>query len=915
MNRLLTLFESLLIGTVVSGPVLSEDAMPKQIRSIEGITEYELNNGLKVLLFPDVSRPTVTVNLTVFVGSRHEGYGEAGMAHLLEHMVFKGTPDHPEIPKVLKERGAQFNGTTWLDRTNYYETLPAGDENLEFAIHLEADRMVNSFIRAEDLASEMTVVRNEFERGENSPSRVLMQRMMGAAFEWHNYGKSTIGNRADIERVPVASLKEFYKRFYQPDNAMLVVAGKFEEQKVLQLTQQYFGALPRPERELNQTYTEEPAQDGERLVTLRRVGEVPTAGLTYHIPSGGHPDYPAIDVLATVMATEPSGRLYENLVKKRQAASIFGYTFALHDPGIVLFGGEAAQGIDGADLLQGMIDVVEGAAKEGFTEQEVERAKQELLKQRELSVANSRGIAVELSDWAAQGDWRLFFMYRDRLENVTADDVKRVAGDYLVQNNRTAGLFEPTEGPEHATIPATSNLAEMIGDYKGREQIAQGETFDAAPMAIEDRISRSILNSGIKIALLPRKTRGETVNLRLVLRYGNLEALKGRAAAAEMMPAMLTKGTENMSRQDIKDALDKYRAQLRVSGSPGEVQVTLQTLRSNLVPVLEIISEVLRKPVFPAEELELIKEARLSSAEQQLVDPTAIASNTVQKKISAYEPDDPRYIASLPEEVDRIKSVTIDQVKNLYSSLMSGQHGELSIVGDFDPADTVPVIDAITNGWQSGAGFEHIPKIPVDNEKGDLQKVQTPGKAQATYFAAMTLPFGNDHPDYAALSLGNDILGGGALSSRLGNRVRQDEGLSYTIQSAFQASAVDDRGVFYVFAIVNPENADKLHGVIQEELDKLLKDGITEDELREQKGGLLQRQELSRTSDSSLTSLMGTHAQTGRTMQFTADFEQRLAELTVADVNAALRKHIKPERLYIVMAGDFPKATPKTKAE
>ncbi|MCP4787132.1 MAG: insulinase family protein [Fuerstiella sp.] len=919
MNRLLTLSLLLLIGTVVSGPVLSQDAMPKQIRSIEGITEYELDNGLQVLLLPDGSRPTVTVNLTVFVGSRHEGYGEAGMAHLLEHMVFKGTPDHPEIPKVMKERGAQFNGTTWLDRTNYYETLPASDENLEFAIHLEADRMVNSFIKAEDLASEMTVVRNEFERGENSPSRVLMQRMMGAAYEWHNYGKSTIGNRADIERVPVANLKEFYKRFYQPDNAMLVVAGKFEPEKALKLTQQYFGALPRPERKLNRTYTEEPAQDGERLVTLRRVGEVPTAGLTYHIPSGGHPDYPAIDVLATVMATEPSGRLYDNLVKKRQAASVFGFTFALHDPGIVLFGGEAAQGIDGADLLQGMIDVVEGGGQKDITEQEVERAKQELLKQRELKVASSRGIAVELSEWAAQGDWRLFFLYRDRLENVTADDVKRVAAEYLIQNNRTAGLFEPTKGPERATIPATPDLAEMIGDYQGREQIAQGEDFDVAPMAIEERILRSRLNSGIKVAVLPKKTRGETVNLKFVLRYGNLEALKGKAAAAEMMPAMLTKGTENMSRQDIKDALDKYRAQLRVSGGPGEVQLTLQTLRSNLLPVLEIVSEVLRKPVFPPEELELIKEARLSSAEQRLVNPTSIASNTAQKKISVYAPDDPRYIASLTEEVERIKSVTIDQVKDVYSSLLSGQHGELSIVGDFDPADVVPAIGAFTDGWQSVTEFERIPKIPVNNEKGDLQRVNTPGKAQATYFAAMTLPIGDDHPDYAALSLGNYILGGGALSSRLGNRVRQDEGLSYTIQSAFQASAVDERSVFYVFAIVNPDNADKLHGVIREELDKLLKDGITEDELSEQKAGFLQREELSRTSDSALASLMGTYAQTGRTMQFTTDSEKKLSELTVEDVNAALRKHIKPDRLYIVMAGDFEKAQPeaasKTKAE
>ena len=514
---------------------------------------------------------------------------------------------------------------------------------------------------------------------------------------------------------------------------------------------------------------------------------------------------------------------------------------------------------------------------------------------------------MSLSDWSAQGDWRLFFLYRDRLEKVTVEDVQRVAEAYLIRNNRTAGLFDPTAQPQRATIPATPDLAEMIGDYNGREQIAQGEEFDASPLAIEKRIARSKLDSGIKVALLPKKTRGETVQLRLVLRYGSVEALKGKATAAEMLPGMLMMGTENLSRQAIQDALDKYRARLSVSGSPGEVTVSLQTLRNNLVPVLDVVYEVLRKPSFPAEELELMKEARLSSVEQRLTDPTAIASNTVQQKISVYEADDPRYVTSLEEDVALAKSVTIEQVQELYSTLLSGHHGELSIVGDFDPAEVAAAIGKLTADWNSDATYVQMPKIPVNNEKGDLQKINTPDKAQATYFAAMTLPIRNDHPDYPALVLGNTILGGGALSSRLGDRVRQDEGLSYTIQSAFQASAVDERSVFYIFAIVNPDNADKLHDVIHEELNKLLKDGITEDELKVQKGGLLQKQELTRTTDGSLTGLLTGHLQVDRTMQFTADFERRLSELTVEDVNAALRKHIKPERLYIVMAGDFEK--------
>ncbi|MEX2142011.1 MAG: pitrilysin family protein, partial [Pirellulales bacterium] len=181
----------------------ADASAPKKIAGVEGITEYQLDNGLRVLLYPDQSRPKVTVNMTVLVGSRHEGYGETGMAHLLEHMVFKGTPTHPNIPKALQEYGAQWNGTTSEDRTNYFETVNAGDKNLEFAIRMEADRLVNSRVKREDLLSEMTVVRNEFERSENDPSSVLYKRMIAAAFEWHNYGKTTIGNRSDIERVPI----------------------------------------------------------------------------------------------------------------------------------------------------------------------------------------------------------------------------------------------------------------------------------------------------------------------------------------------------------------------------------------------------------------------------------------------------------------------------------------------------------------------------------------------------------------------------------------------------------------------------------------------------------------------------------------------------------------------------------------
>jgi len=881
------------------------DEGPAFVRAVEGIVELKLANGMQVLLFPDVSRPTVTVNLTLFVGSRHEGYGEAGMAHLLEHMVFKGTPSRPTIPAELTKRGAQFNGTTWLDRTNYYETLSASDENLEFAISMEADRMINSLIKAEDLASEMTVVRNEFERGENSPQRVLMQRVFSTAYEWHNYGKSTIGNRADIERVPVENLRRFYKRFYQPDNAMLIVAGKFDPKKAVQLIQQYFGAIPKPERELDRTYTEEPAQDGDRMVTVRRVGEVAVAALAYHIPAGGHPDYATIDVMTTIMASEPSGRLYDSLVKRRLAAGVFGSSFALHDPGIIMFGAQAAPGTEGTTMLQNLIETVESSVEKPFTAEEVERARQEMLRQREIQVADSQGLAIQLSDWAAQGDWRLFFIYRDQLEKVTPEEVNRVAATYLVRSNRTAGLFEPTKESERASVPSTPDLAEMIGDYAGRSDVAQGEEFDASPEGIESRLERAQLSSGIKVTLLPRKTRGASVTLKLNLRYANLSDLKGLAVAAKLLPGLLDRGTENLTRQQISDELNNYRAEMNVSGDAGNLSVTVQTNRENLVPVLRIIEEVLRRPKLPAEELELIREEMLSNAAERINDPVAIAMNTVTRKMAPYGVDDPRYIAELKEDMVRTKGVTIEQIQDVFKRLVGASVGELTIIGDFDKDLVVPVVDEFTKGWTSNSAFERIPRISVNNLTGDFEQINTPDKANAAYFAAMTLPMKDSHPDYPALAIGNFILGSGGLSSRLADRVRQKDGLSYTVQSNLQASAIDERTSFYIFAISNPANSAKLHEAIQEELKRLVVDGITQEELDQAKEGYLQSQQVSRTDENSLIPMLEAYAFIGRDMKYVADFESKIRNLTVEDVNKALKNHIKPERLFIVSAGDF----------
>src|SRR3954453_3820660 len=310
----------------------------RKMSSIEGITEYRLENGLTVLLFPDPAKQTITVNMTYLVGSRHEGYGETGMAHLLEHMLFRGTPTHPKIQEEFRKYGASVNGSTDNDRTNYFETFPGSDENLRWALGLEADRMLNSNVSRQDLDQEMTVVRNEFESGENSPMRVLFQRTMSAAFDWHNYGKATIGARSDIENVPVERLRAFYKKYYQPDNAVLVVAGQIDEAKTLTMIAETLGKLEKPTRVLERTYTVEPDQDGERTVTVRRVGDIQAINVAYHTPDAANPDQPALDILSQILGSTPAGRLHKALVETKMAVSVRGASESGREPGVLMLG-------------------------------------------------------------------------------------------------------------------------------------------------------------------------------------------------------------------------------------------------------------------------------------------------------------------------------------------------------------------------------------------------------------------------------------------------------------------------------------------------------------------------------------------------------------------------------------------------
>lgn len=893
---------------VVAGPAMG------------GIGEYRLANGLKVLLLEDRSQALVTTNITYLVGSRHEGYGEAGMAHLLEHLLFKGTPKRPDIKREFTSRGARWNGTTYFDRTNYFLTFDSTPANIAWAIELEADRMVNSFISRADLDAEMTVVRNEFESGENNAGRVLSQKVARAAYQWHNYGRAVIGNRSDIENVPIERLQAFYATYYQPDNAVLVVAGDFDPASVLNLVARHFGAIPKPARKLPTTYTAEAAQDGEREVVLRRAGETPFLSLHYHAPPGTHADYAAFDILAMVLGDTPTGRLHKALVERGLATSVSGGDRMLAERGALVFSATppkagagrlkrlrcgrdtcAAPAVEPlAALREAFIAGVENLAAAPITEDEVSLAKTRLLTQMDVTMTRTQQFATHLSEWIALGDWRMFFRYRDYVSNVTAAAVNRAAQTHLIRSNRTVGVFLPeAQAPLRAEIPPPPDLQVALRDYVGPPGIGGGEAFDSTPANIESRTRRATLSNGMKVAFLPKKSRGGMVTATLSFQYGTEENKFGRAQACSFAGAMLMRGTQSKNREEIRNEITRLRANLSVGGGGGSIEVPAAGLPAGLA----LMAELLRRPRFDAAEFEQLRQATLAAIENGRSDPGSRASLRLSRHLNPYQRGHWSYAATIDEQLEEARRVELADARRCYSDFLGLSQAQMAIVGDVDPGQLVPLLERLFGDWKSPTPYQRIPlrarSAPPINEN-----IVTPDKANATLRGAILLDVRDDDPDYPALVLANHLFGG-SIDARLAARIREKEGLSYSVGSGLSVAALDRYGQWSVAAIHAPQNRARVEAALMEEIERVRQAGFTPEEVTRGKEGYLQARKLGRASDAALASRLATDLYFGRTYAWEADFEQRVAALTAADITAAFIKHIDPQRLNLAKAGDF----------
>jgi zinc protease len=908
--RLKRLIAIVAAAILLTAAALAQTLPPgvQKVTSLEGVSEYSFPNGLHLLLFPDNSKPKTTVNVVYKVGSRNEGYGETGMAHLLEHMVFKTTKSGRELFKELTDRtGGNFNGTTGYDQTMYYETFNASEENLRWALELEAARMAQMTMLKKDLDTEMTVVRNEMEAGENSPLNVLHERVMAAAYNFHNYGKTVIGNRTDVERVPIVNLAAFYEKYYQPDNAELIVAGQFDESKALALVAETFGAIPKPARVLTQPYTAEPTQEGERSVMLHRVGSIQGIMALYHIPAALHPDMAALEVMAQVLGAPQTGRLYKALVDNKKAVSANMSAGGMHDPGVALAFAQLKpdQSIDEAQQI--LLKTVEGLAGEPPTQEEVDRAKSRILKNIELALTNSQSIGMMLGGYIGDGDWRSFYLTRDEVGKVTPADVARVAKAYLKSSNRTLGEFVPASAPDRAEIPATPDPAVRFKDYKGGVIIQQGEAFDPTPQNIEGRVIRAKLPNGLKLVMFPKKTRGGTVAVSMTVRFGDEKSLFGKSTAGAMAGALLMRGTKNKNRQQIQDETDRLKAQMNVYGGSSSASASIRTLEANLADSLRFARELLREPSFPEAEFEQVRQQRIASAESAKTEPTSLASIDLNRHFTArYPRDDVRYTSTLDEQMEDLKKVSLDAARDFYKQFYGAGEGEIVISGQFDPAEARKLVTELFGDWKSASRYERIVNTYAKVEAIN-HKIETPDKQNAMFMSGMALKINDEDPDYAALTIAGMVFGG-SPNSRLFQRIRVKDGLSYGAGAGFSMPTKDDGGMLSGYAIAAPQNMPKVEAAFNEELARALKDGFTADEVQKAKKTWLDQRAVSRAEESSIAGMLMARERWNRTLDWDAKLEAAVAALTPEQVNQAFKRRVDPALNSIVKGGDFKKA-------
>jgi zinc protease len=898
----------------------------------DGVAEYRLKNGLKVLLVENNTAPVITLLVLYKVGSRNEGVGYTGATHFLEHMLFKGTKEHnPEqgngIDDLLTQIGAYWNATTWFDRTSYYEVVP--NEYLELCIKLEADRMRNLLLRQEDHDSEMSVVRNELERGENFPEDALEKELYAVAFREHPYHHPTIGWRSDVEGVPMERLREFYNTFYWPDNATVILVGDFEPEAALQMMEKHYGKLTAAPKPIPEVYTTEPAQEGERRLEISRVGDLPRVWVGYHVPEAIHEDNYALAALRHILgsAYERSSRLYKALIDKSLASDAFARHDDLRDPGLFIVGTTLNPDVDLKLVESVLFEMIDELAKIPVSVEELDRAKSANRKGTILSKADPSSLAFMLGEAESKADWHWLIEYDDKFDAVTAEDVQRVVKKYFVRENRTVGIFIPKEdspsladledgdleddvvvedaeaaeggkGAGAATGESPADLKKLLALRPPAVKVERGEL---RKWTFAEKTIKKVLPNGLTVLFL-KNPGTDSIGITAIAKAGKYFTHKTNGSVAEVVSDLLTKGTQNFSKLQIAEELENMGIAGALEFSADNFRSSFGThlVASDLPDFMKLLGDVLRRPLFLADELAKTKIEWQARYTEAINNTKMQAWNRLKRTI--YEPGHPFSEKTFEEQLTELMALESSTLKEVHAQLYSPKSTIIVVVGDTELEPTLALIEKYFGDWKGGSADDIIipaAALPATKHRIDISLAD---KKSTDVVIAHPTTLMRKAPDFYAAKLANAALGQDTITSRLGNVVRDRAGLTYGIHSSFSDTAFGSAAWSMSFS-VNPVNVDRALRLVTEVVNDYLENGISDDELNKESGRAVGSFTVGLASSLGMSRALAEFEFLGLGVAELDKVVANYAATTKEQINEAMKKYITPDKTVTVVAG------------
>lgn len=918
---LVALFFSTLLGSFVlfpgdriqaAAPPAAPPVASPAVSLTQGVTQAVLKNGLTVLAKEIHTAPVVSVQLWYRVGSRNEGEGINGLSHQLEHLLFKGTKDRPiQFGRLFSALGSQSNAFTSYDMTTYYGTVKR--DKLDALLVLEADRMQNSRNTAEDLESEKRVVISELQGYENSPGYRLGRAVMRAAFPDRAYGLPVGGTKADVENFTLAQVQNYYKTYYRPDNATLVVTGDFDTKALLKRVEEIYGVIPQPAQPL----LNKPAQGLGVLpdnrpkpitpIVLKQPGSTPLLSIVYPLPDANHPDVPAIDVMDAILSEGRSSWLYQSLVEPGLASSVSASASELIEPGWYSFSASPAAGKSLAQVEQALQKTLGAFKQQRVSAEELDRAKTQLKaslifgNQDITSQANQLGYMQTVA-----GDYRFVDRYLEGIERVTAADVQRVAQAYLKPERQTLGFFEPTQANGQTAA------SESVG--KTAENFSPGAPVDPAevakylpPTPVSAKSSSSVrlpqaftLSNGLKVLLLNDRST-PTVNLSGNIPAGTLFDTPAKAGLASLTASNLMNGTETKDALTIAKTLEDRGAGLGFGAGREGVGIGGSALKQDLPILVQTLADVLKNPTFPAQQLELSRQRSLVGLKAALDDPGRLGRRTLQQAI--YPENHPFHTFPTAESLKRI---TREDLALFHRQYYRPEGAVIAMVGDFDPVQVRTLLESTLGQWKNVGKPTPpvVPSVSLPSATTYLTKV-IPGKSESVTYMGYNSLSRKDPRFYAALVM-NQILGGSTLSSRLGTEIRDRQGLTYGISSGFAAGIYP--GPFLISMQTAPGDVQKAINSTLALLRQLRETGITQAELETAKRSITSSYPVNLASPGDLVQAIVGNEITGLGQEELRRFPDKINAVTLAQIQQVISDLIQPDKLVIVTAGPAPKA-------